>query len=42
MLIGREEVWADVLLQLRGVRPHRARDQPDGDGDAEELEVKNF
>ena len=35
MLICRKEVGADVLLQLRGVRPHRARDQPGGGGDAD-------
>ena len=42
MLIGRKEVGADVLLELRGVRPHRARDQPGdgGDANAEQLQGK--
>ena len=30
VLVGWEEVGADVLLQLRGVGPHRAGDQPEG------------
>ena len=29
VLVGRKEVGADVFLELRGVCPHRARDQPD-------------
>ena len=35
VLVGRKEVGADVLLELRGVCPHRARDQPDSDEDAD-------
>ena len=32
VFICREEIWADILLKLGGICPHRARDQPDDDG----------
>ena len=31
VFIGREEIWANILLKLGGVCPHGARDQPDDD-----------
>ena len=33
VFICREEIWADILLQLGGVCPHCARDQPGRDDD---------
>ena len=38
VFIGREEIWADILLKLRGICPHSARNQPDEDDEEDDID----